>query len=249
MIRKFNYTGRSKIPLSAVVISRFNNGYSHYFHAKIDLKRFKFPSHAKVYIEAYVKANNIRFNYGTVGNINAAQETTLDDLPSPEDALFQLKVVDESEHIGRILGIVKNIRPDNDLDDGQKDSILPVKFDNLNHHIWKVDFDRDMSGPVLVFNFEQNIPGIKLKLKNDPVFIALVYPAAIRFVLNQMAKENMLTKDSGDWSGNWIKFTESVLGIAITPESNDNMVEVESWIDEVVNNFCLKYRIINRIKN
>jgi len=246
MLRKFNYTGRKKIPLKYISIQKLNNGFSNYFTANLTIETLGFPDEACVYIEAYFNANFIRFDFGKIKSIKSPIDTTLDELPSIEGIRFRLKIVDESESRGRILGKADNIKPTNELDDGQKESILPVKFTNLKNQIWKVEFDQDILGPVLVFNNEDNFPGIRTKIKTDPFFFSLIYPAAVRFVLNKMREEDKLDRDGDDWSSRWIQFSEDILGVTPTPSSAESP-EIDNWIDEVVNNFCLKYKVLNRL--
>lgn len=245
MIRKYNYTGRRKIPKKRIVVRKHSNANNHYFSANIDIDDLAFPPSAKVYVEAVFKTNNLRFDFGNVGNIQYPSDTLLDELPNIDDVLFHLKVVDETETQGKILGISKNIHPETEASEGRKDSLLPVKFQDIGSQVWKIDFDNGVAGPVLVLNIERKIPGIKSKISSDPFFISLIYPTAIRFVFSVMIKDNRLDKSADDWTGNWLIFAEDVLGAMSPPEHNTP--EIENWLDDVVNSFCQKYNVLNRI--
>lgn len=246
MIRKFNYTGRKRIPQKLVRIHKFSNGQTNYFTASLALQNLGFPEHARIYVEAYLAANFVRFPFGTVSRPVTPADSSLDDLPGTDDISFRVKVVDESSNMGRIIAQADNIRANNDIDSGQKESILPVKYANIKHQIWKVEFDQDFPGPVLIFNNEDNFPGIRTKMKDDPHFFSLIYPTAIRIVLSKIIEEGYLERDSDEWYSRWIQFTEDVLGVSPTPSKDSP--EVDNWIDEVVNSFCLKHRVLNRLK-
>lgn len=246
MVRKFNFTGRKKIPSKFISIQKISNGNSNYFIANLDLQKLGFPNDAFIYVEAYHNANFLRFNFGTIQNIKSPIDTSIDELPEIENVLFRVRVVDESTSHGRILGNAERIKPRNDLESGERESILPVKFENLKNQIWKITFDQDLPGPVLVFNNEKNFPGIRIRVQSDNNFFSLIFPAAIRTILTKMADEDKLDRDSDDWSAHWVQFSEDILGVSPTP-SHDSP-EIDNWIDEIVDSFCLKYNSINRIK-
>lgn len=246
MIRKFNYTGRKKIPVNAINIRTFKSSGLHYFIANVDLRKYGFPADAKIYLEAYYNTNYQRFYYGTVGAPETPINTSLETLPADDNILFRIVVVDENESKGKILGKANGIKPENNLNGGAKESILPVRYDDLNYQIWKIEFDNGHPGPVLVFNNEANFPGIRTKVNSDPSFISLVYPAAIRFILNKMVEENLFDKDSGDWYVSWLNFFENVLGVFSTPQNNES-ANLNDWVEEVISSFCQKYKVINRL--
>lgn len=248
MIRKFNYTGRMRIPQKLVRIQKLTNGQTNYFTATLALENLGFPDHACIYIEAYLASNFVRFAFGTVGRSVTPSDSSLDELPGTDDISFRLKIVDESDKVGRIIAQADNLRATNETGSGQKQSILPVKYANLKHQVWKVEFDQDFPGPVLIFNNEDNFPGIRTRMRSDPNFFALIYPAAIRFVLSRMKEDDRFEKSADEWSSRWIQFTEDVLGVAPTPTSKDSP-EVDNWIDEVINSFCMKYRVLNRLNS
>src|SRR5688500_6535444 len=110
MIRKFNYTGRRKIPAEAIKIQILKNADQKYFIVNADLQKFKFPSDSKIYVEAYFNLNTLRFDYGTIGEPHSPSNTSLEDLPTDDNILFRLKVVDESDSKGKILGKAERLK-------------------------------------------------------------------------------------------------------------------------------------------
>ncbi len=245
MIRKYNYTGRKKIPVSLTEFNLLNLDGQPYFNANLKIANLGFPNHAKIYVEAYFNTSSLRFDYGTIEDIRQPLKTFIDELPNASEVKFRVKIVDESEDHGKILGKADRIKPLNKLDDGNRESILPVQFDNLQNQVWKVVFDEyGISGPVLVFNHEANVPGISEKIKKNFYFIALIYPIAIRIILDKIKLNEV---DEDDWSGKWIHFAESILGVINTPKSEEPASAKEEWIDQVIESFCIKNNLINKI--
>ncbi|WDF78406.1 hypothetical protein PQ469_00100 [Mucilaginibacter sp. KACC 22773] len=243
MIRKFNYTGRVKIPERQTKIKLFENGSYPYFNAYLDLQELKFPIHARIFVEAYFASNFLRFDYGTIGQIKAPAQTSLIDLPNIEQVRFRVKIVDDSGVHFKIIGISDNIYPDGIANDDNRRSILPVSFEDIGSQIWKVVF-RAM-GPVLILNCETKYPGIRNLIKSNQFFLGLIYPTAIRFILQRIVDDELF--DSDDWGANWITFTREVLGVYSTPDSSDDG-DMDEWIDEVVSSYCAKFRLLENIQ-
>ncbi len=94
MIRRFNYTGRIKIPKDRIRISLQKDMNGKSFTAEIDLKGLKIPESAKIYIEPNYKGVYQRFSFGTVGHIQTPENTRLNELPETELVFFDISLVD-----------------------------------------------------------------------------------------------------------------------------------------------------------
>jgi hypothetical protein len=243
MIRKFNYTGRLKIPERFIKVKLFQAEQNVYFNAYLDIQNLGFPENAKVFVEPYYSANFIRFDYGTIGEIKPPSKTFLNDLPNADQIRFRIKVIDVTKELHKIIGISDNIYPEGLLTDGNKKSILPVLFEDIGNQIWKIDFLS--SGPVLILNCEKNYPGVRGHIKSNPYFLGLIYPIAIRFILQKIVSYESF--DSEEWVANWLTFTRDVLGVHSTPiETNDP--EIDQWIEEVINSYCVKFKLLENIQ-
>jgi len=243
MIRKFNYTGRLKIPEKFTKIKIFETENSTYFNAYLDIKNLGFPGHANVFVESYFNANFLRFDYGTVNELKPPTNTFLNELPNIDQLRFRVKVIDNSNELHKIIGISDNIYPEGLLNDGVKKSILPVLFEDIGNQIWKVDFTGN--GPVLILNCEKNYPGIRNHIKSNPYFLGLIYPIAIRFILEKIILED--TFDSEEWSLNWLTFTREILGIYPTPKDKDDP-DIDNWKEDVINSYCVKFKLLENIQ-
>lgn len=249
MIRRFNYTERKKIPKSKVDISLHKDREGRYFRSKVDFAGLKFPSEAKVYIEAYFKGVYQRFECGTVSDLREPADTRLTELPETELVYFDVSVVDESGKVGLLLGKARGVAVSTAETPKDRISLLPVNPVDLKNQIWKLGFDSGDDGrPVLEIN--RNIPDILEKARNDPDFISLVYPVAFRSVLREIAVLNEFGTDGDTWISDWIKFITLVLGIKYTPENEDGNDEInsatEDWIDDCVNEYCRKFQIYEK---
>lgn len=249
MIRRFNYTGRVKIPRSRVDISLFKDNEGKYFRAKVNLEGFNFPPEAKIYIEAYYKGVYQRFSFGMVAHIKEPESTRLNELPETELAYFDISVVDETGKIGLLLGKAKGIAVSTDAVPNDRIPLLPVNPVDLKNQFWKLNFDTSDDGrPVLEIN--KNIPEVFEMARNDIRFISLVYPAAFRGVLQKLLEQDDLDIEEDTWVSQWLKFINSVLGIKHIPESDNESSSLtpdqEAWIDDCVNEYCKKFQLFEK---
>jgi len=257
MQRTFNYTGRKKIPRSEVSVRIHSvNGQAPTFDAKFDLSKIKLPGHAKVYVEAYHRASYMRFHYGCVSEIRPPQDRTLADIEGGGTAQFRLKVIDESTEHGQVLAEADGVTPiESDDAHANHRSILPVVVCELGDQIWRVVFDSGDGRPVLELN--KSVDGIGQLAKTDNSFLALVYPAVVRLVLDQILRGRDRVREvdgpADDWRYQWLQFARTLPGIVDPPMSTEDDDEDEiledqqrAWIDDVVASFCSHCRALDR---
>lgn len=243
MKRRFNYTGRKKIPREQITITLNRDaGSVRSFNATIDMNGLNLPPGVKVYVEAYHRTESKRFDFGTVGKMLSPRDTTLTALAYTESLRFRVLVVDETGQHGLLLVHADRITP---ISEAGKKSILPVEFRDLGHQIWLVEYGEQDEAPILILN--RNIPNIENITKSDPQFIMFVYPAVIREVLTHMIFIDGVDspfEPSTDWHGDWLGFARRILPGEGPPENlnsrevNFNGEEVEKWINRVVEEFC-----------
>lgn len=249
MIRRFNYTGRVKIPRNRIDISLFKDSLGKYFKAKINLDGLDLPHDAKIYIEPNYKGVYQRFYFGTVSKFHQPEEARLSELPETELVYFDISVVDEKSRTGLILGKAKGIAVNTDGVPSDRIPLLPVNPTDLKNQFWKLSFDSSDDGrPILEIN--KNIPDVFEMARNDIKFISLVYPSAFREVLIKLIEQGDADAEEDSWNSQWIKFINSNLGIKSFPEidneSNGLTVEQETWIDDCVNEYCKKLRLFEK---
>lgn len=238
MIRRLNYTGRKKIPRSRVAIRLVEGprGVS-LFTADYDLSGFDFPSDARVYIEAYNPASYMRFAFGTIAAPSEPADARLVDVTLRPLPKFRLKVVDESERHGLLLGVADKLvplRPDEDLDNRQ--SLLPVEFCDLGDRAWKLDLG---DWPVLELN--SRIEGLGEAARSGGSFLGLVYPEVIRALLHDIVIEQGQTDpelDDDDWPSLWLRYACTLPGVEPPPSDAGANARREEWVDDAVQAFC-----------
>jgi len=244
MKRRFNYTGRKKIPREKISISlnRDNNRRPQSFRADMRLNDLHLPPESKVYIEAYHRTEVRRYVFGTVRNLIAPEDTGLADIGYSDNLKFRVLLVDESGTHGLILAHADRIKPEASL---ERRAILPVAFDDLGRQIWRIEFAGDDNAPLLVLN--RNIPNIENIARSDPQFILYVYPQVIREVLSHTVFVDGVDSQAEpdiDWHKDWLDFTKTILPGVTIPEILDphqdgfDKEEVQEWINKVVEEFC-----------
>lgn len=238
MIKRVNFTGRRRIPQACVDIEVFD-GAPRSFRALIDLSQSKLPEDAKVFLEAMSAGSSVvrRYDFGRVGAIEDPADCALEGIEG-KNVFFALKVVDEAEQLGRILGIAENIRP---ARSGQqtasgRQGILPIDERPLGQDLWTVDFgEHDVT---LIVNSE--IPNLKDRMRWDATIFPLVYPQLVRMVLTEAIEQGDADEEEDDrWPSMWLRF-----GITLHPERKkapakaDGDVDWREWVDDVVDAFA-----------
>lgn len=239
MIRRFNYTGRRRIPRKAVAIDLAEDpdGVPR-FDCQLALEEEGLPENAQVYVEAYSRFGLVRLPYGTPARPRPPESSRLPELKGTPMIRFRVKVVDERGEHGRILAVADGITPrDPELAEKNRMSLLPVEETDLGELVWRIDFDQD--GPVLFVN--QRIEGIRGAVAGEPAFRSLVLPAAMRQILGEILRQ---TSDpdpwssSDDWQPNWLKF--AMRFNSADPPAGDDVTDSEKleWVDGAVGRFA-----------
>ena len=145
MLRKFNYTGRKKIPQTCIDLEIQKNEYDQIeIIADIDLSDLKLPSYAKVYIVAFDVGSYQRFDFGTVEETFCPSNNILSEIQDAESISFKCLVIDESgsNFTGKLLAKSANIKKYLNKEDKQNHkSILHIVYKDDVDCIWKIDLD------------------------------------------------------------------------------------------------------------
>ncbi|MBX3063295.1 MAG: hypothetical protein KF726_09990, partial [Anaerolineae bacterium] len=207
----------------------------------------EFPAGTAIYLEAYYRSTMMRFKMGTLRSdqILYWSRGKLTELQDPI-VNFRIKLVDETEHIGRLVGVVDHIQTFNrDSNQVTRVGLLPVKFDPLADQIWKLNFDQDGTDPVLSINDNLDIPDIPIAqlVRQNPIFLTLVFPHVVRQILERIAfniEDNFEAEDQDHWSNRWKRYGRSLVGTEMSLDDEDAQRE---WIESVVQAFCAKNKI------
>ena len=202
MRSKLNYTGRKRIPKKnvAIHVTSDTNGVSE-FKLELDLPENTYPDNTKIYLEAYYRSSVMRFSLGTIRDFENPFSEKLGEIQS-EVVFFRIKLVDETESVGKILAIVDGISPGSDL---QRASLLPVSYRDLGDRIWRLELDGP--APVLEVNNNFDSPiAIGEIVRKDPSFLTLVLPAVLRSILEHILYIDGIEDLDGDsWQNQWLK--------------------------------------------
>lgn len=239
MKRRLNYTERKRITQDRITISLSRRkGLAESFSASVKPDGLNLPDAAKIYVEAYHRTDYVRYSLGTVGNPRLPEYTGLPDLAHPGDLKFRIIVVDETAEHGLILASADGIRPTVEY---EKQSILPVKIEDLGRQVWKLDFTGDE--PVLVLN--ERLPNINNLPSTDPRFRLYILPAVLREVFSHMYfidRIEDLEEPAVSWHRNWLDFAKRFLPDKTRwPQRSDDEFsseDVTDWIDRLELEFC-----------
>jgi len=243
MQRTFNYTDRSRIGRNQARFSFCDSDLaSSSFDVVFDIDARQYPANARLYIEAYYKETRQRFDFGTVANITPPKNRTLDQIDMSGPTLFRVLLVDEVGKHGKLLAKGEQFRADENEDDNNKSSILPVKKYDLGQLPWKVHFESDCAPELCVNKRIEN--GIE-RLRTDPVFQSLVLPAALREILVHYLWDD--TEPDGDEScQRWMAFSSM---FAEERPNTEDPSELFAWVEEVVAGFSERFHLADMLVN
>lgn len=239
MSRRFNYTGRQKLMRSDVCIRVHDatRGNPQSFTAQVKIPAdLKLDAQARVYVEAYIGASSMRFDFGTVAAMAPPDDCSLTDIDEGAPVLFRVRVVDETQNVGRLLASANGIRPEGEEDGRHRKSLLPLRSCDLGEEIWQLKYDAD-AGFELAVN--SRIPDIMERLKSDSMLMGLVYPEVVRQIARRIWEEGSTVPDDADWLVDWKTWLEELLGRSVSMEDES---EVDEMADDMAGNFAARYR-------
>jgi hypothetical protein len=245
--RTFNFTGRKTIQHKDV---RIHIRTDRTFDASWQVDESEFPADASVYIEAFTSGSPLvlRFPYGT---FSAPQRPAKPDLSAlgGQAVGFNVKFVDESADVGRLLGSAVNLRGAGEGEEGAyQQALLPVNPTDLRQQVWRLAFEHGR--PWLEVN--NRIDGIMDIARTDAAFFSLVYPNVVRNILARILLEEEFTDiegDLNDWKAQWLGW-----GVHWHPDherpidgdASEQRESWEGWIDSVVDQFCQNHTVCER---
>lgn len=246
-IRRFNYTNRKRINQKDVKIYVYpgDNGFP-VFDANLDLNKYNLPEESQIYLEAYRQTSWMRFNFGTVGNIQTPSDRELTEFDSPEIIRFRVRVSSMRSPKGVLLAEADKIRPKfPEEESDERYSLLPAKPDeDLQDQVFKLNWD---DRPILLINSKV---GDWRSVARDPLFVSLAYPSVLREILNRIihVEKHFDIDLMSDWRSQWLYFVTKLPGVSDLPEEHD-ADKIDIWIDEAVSAFSRHFNIQDKFMN
>jgi hypothetical protein len=236
MQRTINHTGRRKIERKEVSVQILERqGQPPEFEVEFAFDKERLPEDGAVYVEAYSRNTLQRFEFGTVNNIQKPARCVLDKIDLSGKTLFRVRVIDETENLGRLVADVQGLNARSDDEASQKSSLIILAARPLGQQTWKVNIP-DNGKPELIIN--NMIPDALNKLRSNSVFQALILPAALKQVLMFYLWGDEIEGETVQ--AEWIAFAEHLAGEK--PHSQDPE-ELAGWIDDVVERFSERFEL------
>lgn len=239
MIKRVNFTGRRRVPRERLEIEVYP-GEPRTFDATFNFAELDLLDHAAVILEATCAGSSVvrRFEFGEVCAIVPPTDRQLSDL-NGENVFFTLKVVDQTERFGRIVGLAENIRPTKgELQESTgRQGILPVEPYELGSELWKLEF-RDHHVFLLV---NKEIPA--LADCADPLFYTVIYPAVVTRILERALNEgtDVEEEENDRWPAMWLRFGQQIHPEREKPPISEDDEARAEWVDEVTRAFCERH--------
>jgi hypothetical protein len=237
-VKRLNFTSRKRIRRDDVDLTlRQVSGGAISFDAFLRLSDYDFPPDACVIVEAYRQTLLMRFNFGTVSVPMPAADRQLSLFEDETEVLFRVRVTAASGRPGLLLGEADQLRPGNPSDEpDRRIALLPPVPADIGEEVWRVDFE---TKPMLFVS--KDLADWKQTVRTDS-FRALVYPAALRSILERILKVEKFdfTDDLEDWRALWLLFASRIPGVGSMPRSHD---EHDDWIENAVGAFARSFRM------
>lgn len=247
MSRRFNYTGRKKLAREFFQIklqeSRDDNPPSFSAHVSIPTQLNLAPD-ARIYIEAYVGNSSMRFNFGTVSSVIYPSDCILTELDANTPVLFRVRIVDESESVGRILAAANGIRPEADQDGTNRKTILPLRGLDLGEELWRLVLDKD-AGPTLAVN--NRIPGLVERIPSDALLMAMLFPEVVRQVVKHIWSLEAGFDESVQWVDDWKSWLTQQSGREVHQEPIHDEDALEKLADDIVAAFSQRHTFASKV--
>jgi hypothetical protein len=246
MQRRFNSTGRARIPRSCVEIKLqepLEAGSFPIAFATINLTELDLPEAATVEVEAYFRSSSMRFPCGTVGSLSIPPSMELSDIDRGGAVRFRLLVID-SDQSGRIVAVADKLRPMLDRDSPDRQSLLLLRETNLGDQLWKIEVDYH-DGPTLLIN--GTIPGLASRIRQEALLQGLIFPHALRIILRELGRVGADEEDD-IWRRDWRTFLQS-LDVPVDPDDGSDPESVEDWVEQAVEVFCAQKNFSARTRS
>jgi len=253
--KRIKFLRREKILQSDIEIRLEVLGLAKQFSAKLNLKDYKFPTDAQVYIDAKQLLERIRFDFGTVGTPRPTTSIDISRLKG-ERVTFDVLVVDLKN--SRKLGSAETVRPTKVGD--QKNlpkELLPIDASkHLDGVLWRISYsdnwESSVDAPVLLLDRSATRDSAADFIGNNWV-ASLVLPSAMREILTRilLIEDHTYAPDSTSWRDAWlrfaIKYAEQELPAIADDHNAQDSDAVEGWINVAVGKMSMQAQFLNNL--
>lgn len=243
--RRFNSTGRRRIPRSKIDIALEHAPDLKIVptaRASVKLDGLELPSEAVVAIEAYYRTSSMRFTCGTVNNLQVPERMVLSEIDKGGAVRFRVLAI-AADGTGRILAAADGLRPSTPGNGADRQPLLPMRETDIGNELWKIEVDY-RTGPVLLVN--NRVSGLAAQIRSVPLLQGLILPHAFRAILLNLNPSGE-SDDDDLWGDNWRRFLTD-LGVTTEAEDPDDTDAVEEWIETAVKAFSDLKQFAQRVK-
>ena len=245
MRRTIRLTGRKQLPRNCVDLTiRVVAGKKVLAMTIADTATFKaFPASARVMIKLIETKQMELVEFGTLGKLSSVVDLFNQDYVDPS---CQLRIASaEGQRLGVLLGSTKSWRLTSDSPDqlGGVRGLLNFLPAKIAPRTWKLNINED-SHPII--EIDKRIPDPKSWARKDPIFVGTVMPAIIYQVFDDIFSHE--SPEETDWMNDWLRWAEGLMPGGILPQ-HENVVERRAWIDALVDTFCIRHKLSDRIVN
>ena len=252
MIRDINFTGRHSLDNCYRIVARKGPAYEPFWSVDVDLvaeelQKFDLPDSFVCWVEIYYGSRQQRFRMGDGDKKNKWTDSFKTSMSNEIYFKMRLKIVASDDPEQKILASKRTIIPETVDMNGNREPLLPVKYDDTLGSIpWtlKLDKEENVARPVLYVNCDlhrNNDDTAEDIVKREPLFAALVLPEAMRQILT--AKLCNDENEEVDPDDPWIKFISSTAKAdVINSKDKDGRLEI---IEAAVESFCANHHLLD----
>lgn len=245
MRRRIRLTGRRQLSRSSVNVRVVVLPHKRLLTLGIvDPKPFQdFPNDAKLTIRLIENKIVELVDFGTLGAPRPACELKNSSFSAPS---CQLRVASvDPERPGLLLGSTEpwTLQTDNDSEAGRSQKgILNFQPKNTAPRTWKLDI-RENEYPVVYV--DERIPDPRGWARNDPGFVSTALPSIIGEVFDEILDED--APSDIDWMADWLRWADSLVPGKAPPPRETKRREKKEWIDDLVDTFCQRHRVADKL--
>ena len=244
MIQQMNYTGRK--PLDGCFAAYLLEGagerpvWDVYIALDAEaIAALKLAGEYECRVEVYRNSRQEAFTLGQGKLGEAFKDRFTTSFSTDVFPLLRIKLIAKGDPNHRILASKDRFSPPSIDQQGRRQSLLPIRYENLGVVPRKL---RDVAEarPVLVVNsnLHRAVGTAEDLVKRDRLFTALVLPEAYRQILSVRLLRSEIDKED-----NWLKFTGKLIDLKdLTDETSE--YDRRQYLDEAVKAFCELHDIL-----
>lgn len=247
MKRRLNYTGRKRILRTDIRLRADESGSVPAVTVqKLNLGSHDLPERSQIVLEAQRQTTHTRVEIGTVEDLHLPVRRELPDFLDLAGVHFRVKVVGKDAEVeGQILAAADGLIPEVDARESATRSLLLFKSADLGQRVWQLVLSDDADWPLVLINKRV---GDWHAFAMSEQFVAYAYPE----ILTRVAHAALVSGDMDDfgaWQSEWLRYFRWLGKDPIELGDLDEVDSdaVEEWVGELVETFCRKHSLVDRI--